>query len=108
MSDNFALHALQRAGSVSGHQHDVIRGRLEVVHGFQRMADEVLGSASLADTIGGKLVRVVSAPEDVWCSTVDSEMRSMRYRAMKCRDMWGIEVPGDALLSLEEAVRNAR
>lgn len=100
MSDNFALHALQRAGSVSGHQHDVIRGRLEVVHGFQRMADEVLGSASLADTIGGKLVRVVSAPEDVWCATVDSEMRSMRYRAMKCRDMWGVEVSGGCVAEL--------
>lgn len=108
MSGNFALHALQSAEGVSGHQHDVIRGRLEVVHGFQRMADKLMGSATLADTIGGKLVRVVSAPEDVWRATVDSEMCSMRYRAMKCRDMWGVEVSGDALLSLEEAVRNAR
>lgn len=108
MNESFALYTPKSVGDVPGHQHDVIRGRLAVVHGFQRMADEVLGSATLADAVGGKLVCVVRASEEVWRAAVDSELHAMRYRARKCRDMWGVEVAGDALQSLEEAVRNAR
>lgn len=85
----------------------VVVGRLSVVHQFQVLADEVLGSASLADSVGGRLARSIRAPEDAWDSAVSSELANMRYRAMKCQEMWGVDA-SEGIRRLEEVVESAR